>query len=67
MLLLDDLCEKHESLEVRLDELGTSVKTGLIRGNRHRDAAFLRGLPLMDGNLGWPAHELPTFEETHAE
>lgn len=71
MLLLDDLCEKHESLEVRLGELGTSAKTGLIRGNRRRDAAFLRGLPLMDGNLGWPfspsAHELPTFEETHAE
>ena len=71
MLLLDGLWERHQSLEVRLADLGTPFRTGLIRGNRRRDAAFLRGLPLMDGKLSWPfspsAHELPTFEETHAQ
>ncbi len=71
LLLLDHLWEKHESLEVRLAELGTSFRTGLILGNRRRDAAVLRGLPLIDGRLGAPfslsASELPTFEQTGAE
>ena len=71
LLLLDHLWEKHESLEGRLAELGAAVRTGLILGNRRRDAAVLRGLPLLDGRLGSPfslsASKLPTFEQTGAE
>ena len=71
LVLLDELWERDRSLEGWLADLGAPFTTGLIRGNRRRDAAFLRGLPLMDGRLGWPfspsADELPTFEETHAE
>ena len=71
LLLLDELWEKHEPLESRLSELGVTFTTGLILGNRRRDAAFLRGLPLVDGQLGPPfslvADELPKFGQTGAE
>ena len=71
LLLLDDLWEKHQPLEVRLSEMGATFTTGLILGNRHRDAAFLRGLPLVDGRLGRSfslfADELPKFARTGAE
>ena len=48
LLLLDDLWEKHESLEARLGMLGSRLRSGLILGvpnNRTRDASPLRGLP----------------------
>ncbi len=71
LLLLDHLWEKHEPLEVRLFELGATYTTGLILGNRRRDAAFLRGLPLVDGRLKPPfplcGDELPKFDQPGAE
>lgn len=71
LLLLDDLWEKHEPLEIRLSELGATFKTGLIVGNRRGDAAFLRGLPLVDRRLGRSfslfADALPKFRQTGAE
>ena len=45
LLLLDDLWEKLEPLETRLGALGTELKTGVIFGNRGRDARVLKGLP----------------------
>lgn len=45
LLLLDELWEKHEPLEARLDAMGVRFRTGLIFGNRSRDATFLKGLP----------------------
>ena len=71
LLLLDELWEKHEPLERRLSELGVTFTTGLIRGNRSLDAAFLRRLPLLDGKLKPPfslfVDQLPKFESTGAE
>ena len=71
LLLLDELWQKHEPLETRLSELGVTFTTGLILGNRRLDAAFLKGLPLVDGHLKPPfsllVHQLPRFESTGAE
>ena len=44
LLLLDDLWEKHETLEVRLSALNMKLRNGLTVGNpdnRRRDATFL--------------------------
>ena len=47
LLLLDDLWEKQAPLKSRLDALGVRLHTGLILGNRSRDASFLEDLPFV--------------------
>ena len=71
LLLLDHLWDKHRPLETRLAEEGVTFTTGLILGNRRRDAAFLRGLPVVDGRLKPPfplfGDDLPRFDQPGAE
>lgn len=69
LLLLDDLWEKYDCMEKCLGALGTSLKTGLIVGNRSRDATFLHGLPFLRRGLRhWYVPDaLPEFEEETAE
>ena len=71
LLLLDELWEKHEPLDARLNEMGVRLRAGLIFGNRSRDATFLKGLPFADKEaVGWfslPINELPAFDESRAE
>ena len=71
LLLLDELCDKHQPLEARLAAVGTQLKTGLIFGDRGRDAAFLKGLPFVDkktvGPFSLPIDDLPEFDRDRAE
>ena len=69
LLLLDELWEKYDSLRTRLDALGTSLKTGLILGDRSRDADFLKNLPLLRRGLRhWSVpDDVPLFNEDRAE
>ena len=69
LLLLDDLWDRHETLETRLGTIGTKLNTGLVFGNRSRDATFLRGLPFAQRGIGYfmkPA-VLPNFDHDRAE
>lgn len=43
LLLLDDLWDRHETLETRLGAIDTELNPGLIFGNRSREAGLLRG------------------------
>lgn len=70
LLLLDDLWEKLEPLETRLEALGTSLKAGLKFGNRSADSALLTGLPF--AGRGTVSHftmgdDLPVFQAARAE
>ncbi len=70
LLLLDDLWERHESLEARLSALDTRLRTGLTFGNHGNDAAFLKELPFVQP--GSVAHfhvpdRLPKFDQDRAE
>lgn len=69
LLLLDELWENHAPLEERLEELGTSLKTGLTLGNRSRSAAFLSGLRFVRGGIRhfFIPHELPVFDQRKAQ
>ena len=71
LLLLDELWEKHKPLDARLGEMGVRLRTGLIFGNRSRDAMFLKGLPFADkeavGRFSLPIDELPAFDDSRAE
>ena len=69
LLLLDELWEKYEPLEKRLHALSTSLKTGLILGDRSRDASALKGLPFLRHRLRpWLVpDDLPAFNENSAE
>ena len=71
LLLLDELWEKQEPLDARLDEMGVELRTGLIFGDRSQDATFLKGFPFADkeavGRFSLPIDELPAFDESRAE
>ena len=69
LLLLDELWEKYEPLKTRLDVLGTSLKTGLILGNRSRDATFLNDLPFVRRGIRhfFMPEKLPSFDQEKAE
>ena len=51
LLLLDDLWEKQAPLKCRLKSLGVRLHTGLIIGNRSRDASLLEDLPLVQRGI----------------
>ena len=71
LLLLDEMWEKHEPLDARLDEMGVRIKTGLIFGDRSRDATFLKGLPFAGKEAVKPfsltIDELPSVNWSRAE
>ena len=52
LLLLDDLRDKHATLEDRLGAVRATLVTGLIAGNRSRDATFLKGMPFAQRGVG---------------
>ena len=70
LALLDRLTSSGGALSDRLTALGAPLLTGLIFGNRSREAGFLRGLPLLTTNdlrpFSVPEH-LGTFNENAAE
>lgn len=71
LLLLDELWEKHEPLEARLDAMGVRFRTGLIFGDRSQDAAFLKRLPFADkkavGPFSLAMEKLPVIDWSRAE
>ena len=72
LLLLDELCAKHEPLAPCLQRIGVRLRAGLIFGNRSRDASFLKGLPFLAGRkalklFSLNADELPAFEHERAQ
>ena len=70
LAFLDRLTTSHDVLADRLDALGAPLRTGLIFGNRSRDAGFLRGLPLLTaGDLQPFSFPEPrgVFDEPQAE
>ena len=71
LLLLDELWDKHEPLEARLNELGVRLSTGLTFGDRSVSAAFLKGLPFARkqdvGPFSLAVDELPKFCWNKAE
>ena len=71
LLLLDELWEKHASLETRLAALGTSLKTGLTLGLgiSSRDASFLKDLPFLRRGLRhyFLPGNLPSFDQDKAQ
>ena len=71
LLLLDELWEKHESLEARLDAMGVRFRTGLTFGDRSQSAAFLKGLPFARKPVKEPfslaIDSLPAFDGSEAE
>ena len=70
LALLDRLSASHHALSDDLDALAARFRTGLIFGDRSRDAGFLRGLPLLTTNdlrpFSGPEH-LGTFNENAAQ
>ena len=69
LLLLDDLRDKHDALDARLGAIHARLVTGLIAGNRSRDATFLKGTPFVQrriGHFSMPA-ALPRFGDDFAE
>ena len=72
LLLLDELWEKYETLEVRLNALNTRLSNGLTVGksdNRRHDATFLKNLPFAKRGRGdrymrhfFVSDDLPEFE-----
>ena len=71
LLLLDELWEKQEPFEARLNEIGVPLRTGLTFGDRGRDATFLKGLPFARpqavGPFSLPIDALPAFDGGGAE
>ena len=74
LLLLDELWEKHEPLEARLDAMDTRLTAGLTLGrprNRSRNASFLKGLPFARKQPERPfslaMNGLPVFDESRAQ
>ena len=68
--LLDRLTSRHLSLGDRLGELGATLRTGLIFGNRSGDPSFLHGLPLLQTKDLQPfsvPDDLDPFDATQAE
>ena len=66
LVLLDRLTTSHSALGDRLNAFGAPLRTGLILGNRSRDAGSLRGLPLLTRNALQPFHvseQLETFDD----
>ena len=70
LALLDRLIASHDPLADRLDALDVRLRSGLIFGDRSRDASFLRGLPLLTTNdlrpFSVPEH-LGTFNKNAAQ
>ena len=70
LLLLDELWEKHKPLETRLRKAKTSLRNGIKRGNRSRDATFLKGLPFVRKECVEPfsvTEDLPRFDQDRAQ
>ena len=69
LLLLDELWEKYRPLEARLGTLGTTLKCGLIVGDRRRDADFLKNLPFVSRGVHhfFAPDDLPLFDQDEAE
>ena len=69
LLLLDDLQDRHGTLKARLKQLGTKLVTGVILGNRSRDADFLGGMPFVRRDIRHfrIPQNLSTFDEAFAE
>ena len=70
LLLLDELREKYESMEERLSVTSIRLRSGLIFGNRSRDATSLRNLPFArKGDIGRFSvpDDLPLFDQRRAE
>ena len=70
LLLLDELWEKYKSLETCLRKVNASLKSGIKRGNRSRDATFLKGLPFIRKECVEPfsvTDDLPAFDQDRAE
>ncbi len=70
LLLLDDLWDKHDTLENRLGTLDTELRAGLTFGDRSREAGFLKGFSFAQrkaiGHFSLPI-ELPIFDHDHAQ
>ena len=62
LLLLDDLWDRHETLETRLGAIDKEFNPGLIFGNRSRDATFLRGISFAKKKGGRPLLGAETAE-----
>ena len=56
--LLDQLFEKHQTLEKALRRLGTKLSAGLTPG-KGRDARFLHGLPFLEPKSGFSPFVVP--------
>ncbi len=71
LLLLDELQDRLASLEQRLAEMKTRLRSGLKFGRRSGDATFLKGLPFLRKECVEPfalaTDNLPVFEEDRAE
>ena len=71
LLLLDELWERHESLERRLGEVNARLRTGLIFGNRSRDATILKDVPFARKDAVEPFSlandDFTPFDEDRAE
>ena len=69
LMLLDEMTETFGVLGDDLKGLGKPLRTGLTFGNSSGDATFLRGLPLLRGELGHFCipEELPAFTEPGAQ
>ena len=70
LLLLDELWEKSEPLKARLSALDTRLSVGLTKGNRSRDAAWLKDLPFAGTNDIRPfsvPDDLPPFDLDRAQ
>ena len=70
MALLDRLTSNHEKLGNRLRQINTQFHTGLIFGNRSRNANVLRGLPFLktkDLRPFFVPVNLDPFNETAAQ
>ena len=70
LLLLDRLADEHSSLGHRLASIEASFRTGLIFGNRSKDASFLQGMPILragDMRLFSSLDDLPLFDGRAAQ
>ena len=70
LVLLDRLITSHSVLGDGLNAFGAPLRTGLILGNRSRDASSLHGLPLLTRNDLRPfsvPKNLGTFKEKSAQ
>ena len=70
LALLDRLTANHEKLDDHLRKIDARFRTGLIFGNRSKDASFLHGVPFLTPTVLQPfsvPDDLSPFDATTAE